>query len=98
MLDTHFCTVKVLVYRNNKLVLSAWCAYIQVLPTISLYALIKRHALKIGSHLTIQSIVNNNQNALPLSPPSLPYSYLGDNDITSISSSSFSKLHKLTYL
>ena len=58
--------------RNNKLVLSAWCAYIQVLPTISLYALIKRHALKIGSHLTIQSIVNNNQNALPLSPPLSP--------------------------
>ena len=28
-----------------------YSAYIQVLPTISLYALIKRHALKIGSSL-----------------------------------------------
>ena len=34
--------MKVCLYLSvlcNKLVLSAWCAYIQVLPTISLYAL-----------------------------------------------------------
>ena len=46
--------MKVCLYLSvlcNKLVLSAWCAYIQVLPTISLYALIKRYALKIGSSL-----------------------------------------------
>ena len=44
--------MKVCLYLSvlcNKLVLSAWCAYIQVLPPISLYALIKRYALKIGS-------------------------------------------------
>ena len=42
--------MKVCLYLSvlcNKLVLSAWCAYIQVLPPISLYALIKRYALKI---------------------------------------------------
>ena len=58
--------MKVCLYLSvlcNKLVLSAWCAYIQVLPTISLYALIKRHALKIP-HL------------LCLSPsPSIPCHY-----------------------
>ena len=40
--------MKVCLYLSvlcNKLVLSAWCAYIQVLPTISLYALIKGHCL-----------------------------------------------------
>ena len=49
--------MKVCLYLSvlcNKLVLSAWCAYIQVLPTISLYALIKRHALKIGSLLILE--------------------------------------------
>ena len=40
----------------NKLALSAWCAYIQVLPTISLYALIKRHALKNSVLLVIKAI------------------------------------------
>ena len=42
--------MKVCLYLSvlcDNLVLSAWCAYIQVLPTISLYALIKRYALKI---------------------------------------------------
>ena len=40
--------MKVCLYLSvlcNKLVLSTWCAYIQVLPTISLYAFIKRYWL-----------------------------------------------------
>ena len=49
--------MKVCLYLSvlcNKLVLSAWCAYIQVLPTISLYALITKD-MHLKQDLSINS-------------------------------------------
>ena len=66
------------------------------------YLLIDHKTIKLASSMSSLSLSPSLPPSLPPLPLSLPLSlplrYLGDNDITNLSSNSFSRLHKLTYL